>query len=398
MSDVQQRPELSILTRLTGMAMRPLVWLFASLSGLLIAGVGGIPLMYVISLSETSSLQEIAILSALVPLSLLLGIAFARFLLRAVPLRADGERRPVVIGMFGIFGIAAVAGLAWSLIGSLAPLATPAVVDAEALRRLQAATIAWILGAIGPFLVRHAIPRHFFTRPFILFLRRFYTFSDRVLVGAVLKAAPSGKPVAFLTAPVSTAKDWNPFTVGLAGFKLWRPIRSAPVDLHSDEPWHDNAQTLIENAALIVLDATDGSDSIASEVAMIRDGGFTEKTLVVAPTLGSAGNDVLAQLGAQSSSIVEYRKSWLWALPSLILGAFGCLFAVFPIMFAVVMSTQAPGWVASDPLIWTPPAVITGTIGWLALFVTLFLRPALDHASKKTLRERLRGRAKDRKI
>jgi hypothetical protein len=40
-------------------------------------------------------------------------------------------------------------------------------------------TILWATGAVGPLLVRHRRPRAFLESPFVLFLRRFSTFSDR---------------------------------------------------------------------------------------------------------------------------------------------------------------------------------------------------------------------------
>ena len=89
----------------------------------------------------------------------------------------------------------------------------------------------WVFGASGPLLLRHRKPRRLLDRPFVLFLRRFSTFADRAVIAMVLRQAPSGMPVVFLTPTRSQPGDWDPFVVGFAGMKLWHPFRSVPIVL-----------------------------------------------------------------------------------------------------------------------------------------------------------------------
>jgi hypothetical protein len=68
----------------------------------------------------------------------------------------------------------------------------------------------WWFGFAIPLFQRHWKPHKPLKRPFVLFLRRFSTYADRSVSNALLKVSPAGKPVAFLTATQSRAKDWNP--------------------------------------------------------------------------------------------------------------------------------------------------------------------------------------------
>lgn len=383
---------------------RPIAWTSALLSALLLIYLGGVPLFYHMALAARDPLPTSVDLGAMAIVTFFLGIVFARFLLRSLPVRADGQRRTfvlVIVSAWFLIGIAVMLLIVTGVIEAPEtsteqqaagfPDESAGQPTAGFLPGFALATIAWLLGASIPFVTRHLAPRHFLGESYLLYLRRFYSFSDRVVVGAVLKAAPPGSPVAFLLAPLSTARDWNPFTVGMAGFKFWRPIRSLPIDLHSEEPWQDNARTLIEHAGLIVLDGTEGSQAISAEMAMIRDGGFAERTVVLAPWDASVDDDSFDEIGVHGSSIVRYRKSWMRALPGMFLGAVGSVMAVFPIGVIALLLSQGVDWQASDPLVWSMPVVVSSGIGCAALFVALFLRPALDRKTEKELKKRLRG-------
>jgi hypothetical protein len=111
----------------------------------------------------------------------------------------------------------------------------------------------WTTGAIGPLIVHHRKPRAFLKRPFVLFLRRFSTFSDRAVVALVLKQTASSVPVVFLTPTLSRPGDWDPFLVGFAGAKLSHPWQSAPIVLRArDEDWRRAADELIRRAQTIL--------------------------------------------------------------------------------------------------------------------------------------------------
>jgi hypothetical protein len=207
----------------------------------------------------------------LVPLAALSsGVPFGRFLIRVLPPRFSGARRTVA---FWIVGALAILVIIWDLRFVMAALTLgssdllPAII---ALALFCVPPAAWLLGATGPLVLRHRHPRAFLDRPYVLFLRRFSTFSDRSILGLVLRQAPAGKPIVFLTSARSQPGDWNPFLVGFAGMKLWHPFRSVPIMLRAnDADWQQVAEELIARASTILIDTSEGSGSITTEVELI---------------------------------------------------------------------------------------------------------------------------------
>jgi len=371
---------------------RPIAWAAALLCAVLLFYLGVLPSFYYSWLAAMDPLPAIVDLGVLVVTTFLIGIVFSRFLLRALPVRADGRRRTLLLVVAGFMTLCTPTILLLMLSGLIEMPVDSSGQQADELRTDQTLVmISWMLGAGIPFVIRHMAPRHFLRKPYVLFLRRFYSFSDRVIVGAVLKAVPADSRVAFLLAPLSTARDWNPHTVGMAGFRLWRPIHSLPIDLHSEDNWQDNARTLIENAGLIVLDGSEGSQAISDESAMIRDGGFAGKTIVLTPQVGSRDGGARDEPGVRGSAVVRYRKSWPRALPGMLLGALGTFIAIFPLALTAAILTQEPGWTAGDPIVWTAAAKIWGVSVGLALFAALFVRPALDRETYLELKSKLRS-------
>ena len=175
-----------------------------------------------------------------------LGIAFGRFLLRAIPPPLFGwaRRRQIaiiavslagaVIGFFILAAFLCAVGL-----GNDKQTVTPpggtatseVVVLALALAGSALCTILWATGAVGPQLLRHRSPEAFLEHPFVLFLRRFSTFSrSNHYRPRYLRQAKAGVPVVFLTPTHSRPRDWDPFVVGFAGLKLLHPLRSRAND------------------------------------------------------------------------------------------------------------------------------------------------------------------------
>lgn len=358
----------------------------AALSGLFLFVLGGVPVFVYWIVGGKGLWPELTEIGVLAVVSFPIGIVFSRFLLRALPVRADGQRRiylVCIVGAVFLIGIVLLTAILFAIpIDSAAPDGYPP--------GSAVAFIAWMLGAGIPFMMRHIAPRHFLSRSYVLFLRRFYSFSDRVIVGAVLKAAPAGSPVTFLLAPLSTAGDWNPYSVGMAGFKPWRPIHSLPIELHSVEPWEGNARTLIENAELVILDGTEGSGAISAEMAMIDDGGFAEKTLVLAPKDASTDGDSFADIGGRGSPTVRYQKTWLRALPGMLMGALGCAAVVLSVATGALTPADRADWEITDLQLWMTPEVALSTIIALLLFVVLFVRQTVDRQTEKALKRWLR--------
>jgi hypothetical protein len=71
--------------------------------------------------------------------------------------------------------------------------------------------VLWAIAATGLLIRHHYKRRAFLERPFVLFLRRFSTFSDRAVVAVILRQAAYNVPVVFLTPTLSRPGDWDLF-------------------------------------------------------------------------------------------------------------------------------------------------------------------------------------------
>jgi hypothetical protein len=212
-------------------------------------------------------------------LVLVLGVASGRFLLRVMPPQLSDRGRSsrfkglgviiLCIAYFCLFFFALVLAAVAEALPSGSTSNAAAIVT-----RLTASipfAALWVSGSIGPLILRHRKPRAFLSRPFVLFLRRFSTFSDRAIIAQVLRQAPSGVPVVFLAPTFSRPRDWDPFVVAFGGLKLLHPWRSVPIVLRSrDEDWGRAADELIQRAQTIVLDASEASGALRTGVEMIE--------------------------------------------------------------------------------------------------------------------------------
>jgi len=157
--------------------------------------------------------------------------------------------------------------------------------------------------------------RTFLESPYVVFLRRFSTFSDRVLTGFVMRNLPAGVPIVILQSRVSGLQDWDPFAMGFNGMKLLFPIRSMPLVLSvSDERWLEWVERLAEKSSGVVLDLTEISPSVRSELAVLKAGGFDSKLILVADgnVLGSLETirNEWQMGGSRQHAVLAYRRSW----------------------------------------------------------------------------------------
>lgn len=385
---------------------RPFSWLAAAVSGFFLLYLGSVPSLF-FSWVPFGTVHPVtrAIVSVA---SLALGISFGRFLLRVLPLHTDGRRRTGVLILGLLVSVAWLGGFSMFLIkggpeprpGQDAIWLTSTSFDERLTGFL--ATVTWWFGAFVPFLGRHLTPRSMVRRPFIAFLRRFSTFSDRSVVSAVLNCSPAGQPVAFLTPTARGVQDWNPFQVGFAGLKVWRPFRSMPIDLRAaDQEWQPSAAELIAHARVIVLDASEGSDAIETEIEMIQRGGFGTKTIVLTgPERDEVSERRIARLANDPSRVVRYRKSWRAAEPRLFFGFFAAVFATLPLavfLIMMVLNSSYDSQQLAQPVglqealrdSWPkllPPCLAL----FLWIYYVLFVRPALDRDAVHVLKHLLR--------
>ena len=400
------------LSRVGRVLRRPFSFLSAAAGGYFLFALGWIPLGVLVSSKSwvIDGAYAHLITAAMVFASLFVAIPFGRFLLRAVPPRSDGRRRIAGLIFVILLGLIYLAICLAFLYGDLL-LDDFSKKERQSINLVRGfrqevlfALVAWMVGAFAPFITRHLSPKRAIRQPFVLFLRRFSTFADRSVVSALLKCSPAGKPVAFLTPTASAVRDWNPFQIGLAGLKAWRPFFSMPIDLRApDKDWKTSAKDLISRAEIVVLDASESSGALEDEIAMVRAGGHSKKTflLVSRKKQGEAGENIerLRQEGAQ---VITYEKKWSKAALRLVAGVFvAFLSGILPYALLLVLAVYVMSWLGLDIDLsqrnqQTTPQIRAMMLAYIPVFVwtyyVLFVRAALDKSSVKQIKEKLKNR------
>lgn len=311
------------------------------------------------------------------------GAAFGRFALRMAPPRLTGRIR------FGALMLALLPLLllAYYPINFLFYF----FISTQPLQKIQPLAIAatafsffyliWFAAFSFPLIKRHLKPIAFLERPYVLFLRRFSNFSDRTVINLVLRQTPARKPVVFLVAPRSRAGDWNPFLVGFAGMKLLHPFRSVPLCVKSENTeWEDAIQMLIKRAQFVIVDISEKSAAIETELEMIDAAGCWQKTIL----LQEVSKTVPAgTVGSEAFQTIHYRKSWIRGIPRMILGYLAMHVSVIAIFIILIQSIDN-SWIRILCLVLGIPF-----LGWL--YVSFFVRPSIDRNSKISLKKLLRA-------
>ena len=307
---------------------------------------------------------------------LALGAASGRFLLRALPpmIWDQGGRGwfwPIAfyISFLGAYFCGVTLGLAMDTDTQ------PPVFAVEPKNLLVGIpyAIAWTVGVVGLLIYRHRRPRAFLDQPFVLFLRRFSTFSDRAVVALILQQAAHKVPIVFLTPTLSQPRDWDPYLVGFAGLKLWHPWRSSPIVTRAqDDAWQGAADELIRRAHTILLDISDTSSALRTENEMLDKTGRWPDTVCLRLLVPNAGgqNPVGSFSGVRT---IDYQKSWVRALPRMVIGFLIVLFAVIPFL-AIAPILRA------DIVVWAVLVIA------LAYYCAVFVRPSLNREAKVALR------------
>jgi hypothetical protein len=314
------------------------------------------------------------------------GAAFGRFALRAAPPLLTGRVR---------FGALIVTLLPPLLLVTLyaVTIVLYYFISNEPLQTKRTAAIdlavftvlcfIWCAAFSFPVIKRHLKPLAFLQRPYILFLRRFSKFSDRTVINLVLRQTPATKPAVFLVAPHSRVGDWNPFLVGFAGMKLLHPLRSVPLCVKSkDTEWEQAIQTLIQRAEFVVVDISEKSSAIETELAMINEAGCWSKTIVLEEISKKAA---VGTTGSEEGQTIHYRKSWIRGLPRIILGYLAMHVSIIPLFILIVQSIDT-FWIRIACLLLGIPL-----LGWL--YISFFVRPSIDREAKISLKQVLRARA-----
>lgn len=396
--------------------------------------------MLSIFLPSSASMSIIPILLAFIfcPLLFIPGLAVGRFLLRSFPPRLSGKRRRWLLGYLIIMTIFWIISMGIGIFGSASEVTTvnnPAVsgfqgtkvptinfpessnfyraarlFDSALYKCLQfMSALFWWFGFAIPLFQRHWTPHKPLEKPFVLFLRRFSTFADRSVNNALLKVTPAGKPVAFLTATQSRAKDWNPFQVGFSGIKIRKPFLSMPIILRStNENWKNSAAELIRKSEKIVMDLSEGSGAIQTEIDMIEQAGRWPDTIILITAEIQKGeeHELTKSLAEKGVTIIKYNKSWWKAIPRLLFGLptaglFSAPLFLFPFIIALAVNAFME-WIGGaqaglTPLNFLPfdPAskyiLVVFVLGWFWLFYVFFVHPTFSKKAKQALKNALRG-------
>lgn len=345
------------------------------------------------------------------------GLVLSRVLLRAMPSRLKGRRRRGVLILLGVGALGWLVALAVLAVTppdqADAPDIPPPQVVSQWEARINHAMATPLFGlssfigfgAFGvsvllPLFLRHLRPRVFLDRPFVLFLRRFSTFADRAVIDAVLRAAPSGTPVVFLTPTRSRPADWNPFIVALSGFKLYRPMRSMPIILRAaDSEWEEAAHELIDRAARIVLDVSDRSRAIETEIDMIASRRRQLSTLLLDERRQPDCHGTRETMGWLGTRIT-YEQSWRRALPRLGFGVLATAIMLAGALGAIVFPEEPMDLPFEEQL----QAIAAYWTGWRAvpllavaawIYYVFFVRAAVDRGAHRTLATALRNEPAD---
>ena len=339
------------------------------------------------SQSEADLLGKLLVPVILGPLvALASGVAFGRFLLRALPpaMSDHGRRgRSLAIALYSAFVICLYVACALYF---LVLMATGEAIDAKKTDRETAVMLAgnvmagtplvmlWAAGVIGVLIRRHRRPRAFLEQPFVLFLRRFSTFSDRAVIALILKQAPYDLPVVFLTPTLSRPADWDPYLVGFAGLKLLHPFRSGPLVIRvEDDAWQKAAEELIQRAQTILLDTSEASSALQAEAEMIARASRWQNTVCL--SLSVPGKE---PVGFADVHTITYSKSWTRAIPRM---AIGFLFLVYVgILFFSGLSL----------LIGSLLGLLISLAVIAAYYYSVFVRPSINRSAKLALRTLLR--------
>jgi hypothetical protein len=333
-------------------------------------------------------------------LAFVLGVAFGRFLLRAIPPNFSSHssrKRPAIAalalsGALTVFVLLVAFFILLSIFEARPPAASETSIptsDDDTRRAVQFGfyvissalpAILWATGVAGPLLLRHRRSQAFLDRPFVLFLRRFSTFSDRAVIALVLREASSGVPVVFLTPTLSRPRDWDPYIVGLAGLKLSYPLRSVPIVLRAqDDDWQRAADELIRRAQTILVDTSETSGSLGTEAEMIAKAGRWSHTVRLRDAGRAAAPEPDGPGTFSKAHCIDYTKSWTRALPRLL--------AFFPItLFAAIVLGAAVNLLFN-----IGGGVLIGILLVLPLSFSILWRPAINRRAKIELSKVLRA-------
>ncbi len=335
--------------------------------------------------------------AAMLPLFLLasslvqlyLGIVFARALSRIWPFSSTRVGRIIVSNTF-LFALAGYALTFLALVvlfftsGSLALIVEVNIGWAI----ISALThYVWIVTVGMVFAIRTRRAANVLDTPFVLFLRRFSTLSDRAVADAVFASTLATRRIVLLVPRRSEPEDWNPATVFMAGVRPWAALRSIPFFLKApDEHWVEEVRSLITAADIVVVDGSDMSNAIAQEIDLIETHEAWPKTVVLVEQNRQGAFQYPKQ--HTPKAVIEYSCTWSSAWRGLLAGLVLVIPIGLPITVPIVLFIE---WLSKaigmTPLLAGIGALVISLAILSWLYKTLFMRPAMNHDARHRLRE-----------
>lgn len=283
-----------------------------------------------------------------------------RFVMRLYPLRADGRRR---WGVVLVSTLVAAATVGFTLRLRLYPSGAPGAIAGP---ERMAVDLAAIVTGVVVLAALYLRPEAQWPGRRVLYLRRFRSFSDRMVYRTLLAAMPAGARVTALVPAHGGPRDLDPFTVALAGLRWRRPVAGMPRLLVSDDAeWPFHVQRMIEQADAVVVDGSADSQAMAAEYALLERLQAGARTLVLRDEAASGVGPAIP-----GATALPYQRS---IGPSLVRGAVWlALFAGFAVL----------SWRDS----YNFPAVLLASL--LLVLPAIFQR-SVDRASLRALKHEL---------
>ena len=278
-----------------------------------------------------------------------------RFLARAFPLNASGERylaslrflrraRGTILAVCLVL-VASGSILFWdllhpaNLIDSFLSFIPVILITVCFVFLLFSSSLDWGLTR----LIRlHDYPTAWASESFILFLRSFGSVSDSAALGILVRGAGVRSRVALLSSPKEVMASWDPMTLVVAGFSFRHPFHSVPVYLEStDQRWSDDVRHLASAAKLVVIDTSHRSPGLSQEIELLSQSSLSEKTVRFEELANHAVNEAFS--GNWEKGIIFLERSPFVRRVSQVVG-FTFTYASFVILTAIGVSIVDLKW------------------------------------------------------
>lgn len=111
-----------------------------------------------------------------------------------------------------------------------------------------------------------------------LFLRRFGGLPDRVFIPRIKKSLPNSVRLNMLVEAKVRMKYFDFGNIIFSGYRIISPLSSVTIYYQGeDSEWVENARYLISNSTYIVIDLSDLSDSILTELELLKEANSLHK-------------------------------------------------------------------------------------------------------------------------